>query len=222
VIGRAGGQVKPFELLRWARAQASAHHLRTLEAHVLLLLATYADKDAIAYPSIRTLALDSGLKPTKDGRNSAVSAALGRLQELQLVWTVQGGHGASARRELLFNPGQPSGPGDGCEREPHAAADGNRNGSHPDTRTDDAASLPATATVQPSGIQAQPSGLAAAAFRQAGPELPVTAIENGQGSQSASRTALSPSPDGNRKRLRRFTFEAVVGRGSASNRTEAA
>jgi hypothetical protein len=219
VIGRAD-PVKPFELLRWARSQATVHGLRTLEAHVLLLLATYADENAIAFPSIKRLALDSGLKPSKDGRNSAVSAAIGRLQELQLVWTVQGGHGASARRELLFDPAQPSGLGDGTSTEPSAGADGNKNGSHPPAREDHVGSLPATREDQPSRIGAQPSGLTDTAVRLPGPEVPVTTIENGQTSQSASRTASSTTAHRRGKRLRPFSFEALVGRASASNETE--
>ena len=37
--------------------------------------------DALAWPSIKTLAIQSGLRPTRDGRNSAVSAALARLED---------------------------------------------------------------------------------------------------------------------------------------------
>jgi Helix-turn-helix domain len=111
VIGRHD-QVKPFELIRWARQQAREHQLKALEAHVLLVLATYANKDGIAWPSLKTLALDCGLKPrrreTKAGRvyytNTSISEALSRLADLQLVWTRQGGNGRPARRELLFNP----------------------------------------------------------------------------------------------------------------------
>lgn len=112
MIGREG-PVDHFELVRWARHQASAAKLTSREAHVLLLLATYANNDAVAWPSLRTLALAAGLKPTRDGRNSAISAALARLEELALIWTKQGGHGQPARRELLFNPAQPSGRAEG-------------------------------------------------------------------------------------------------------------
>jgi len=103
VIGR-DGPVKPFELIRWARQQARQHDLKLLDAHVLLVLATYANADCIAWPSLRTLALDSGLQPTPDGRNSAVSAAIARLEDLRLVWSKQAGHGHPAKRELLFKP----------------------------------------------------------------------------------------------------------------------
>jgi len=103
MIGRQG-EVKHFDVVRWAREMVAEHRLRTLEAHVLLLLASYANSDAIAWPSIKTLAIQSGLRPTRDGRNSAVSAALSRLEELRLIWTTQAGSGHPAKRELLYNP----------------------------------------------------------------------------------------------------------------------
>lgn len=116
MIGREG-QVEPFALIRWARGQAREHDLRPLEAHVLLLLATYANRDAIAWPRIATLALDVGLtvkrrqrRDPRSGRirssegNSAISAALARLEELQLIWRKQAGRGRAVRIELLFNP----------------------------------------------------------------------------------------------------------------------
>jgi hypothetical protein len=106
VIGRTG-PVRPFELIRWARQQARAHGLRPLEAHVLLLLATYANEDAQAWPSVAALAMDAGLavtrRPNRPPSNSSVSAALVRLEELQLIWRRQAGRGP-ARTELLFNP----------------------------------------------------------------------------------------------------------------------
>lgn len=107
MIGR-DEPVRPFELIRWARDQARAHNLRPVEAHVLLVLATYANEEATAWPSLRTIATDCGLRPTAQGRCSSVSAAIRRLEDLRLVWTRQGGHGKPARRELLFNPVQRS------------------------------------------------------------------------------------------------------------------
>lgn len=101
MIGRVDS-VDHFDLVRWARTQVSEKRLKQVEAHVLLVLATYANKECIAWPSIKTLALCCGLKPTPDGRNSAVSAALQRLQDLGLLWTTQGGHAKPARRELLY------------------------------------------------------------------------------------------------------------------------
>jgi len=121
VIGREG-PVRPFELIRWARAQArieqrdadgNARRLTQLEAHALLVLASYANAEAKAWPSIRSLALDCGLVPRrperKDGkasawRNDALSKALDALQDFQLIWSKRGGPGRPATRELLFNP----------------------------------------------------------------------------------------------------------------------
>jgi hypothetical protein len=167
MIGREG-EVKAFELIRWARHQARAQHLRPLEAHVLLLLATYANTaNCTAWPSLRTLALDSGLKPTSDGRNSAVSAALSRLEELQLVWTCQGGHGRPARRELLFNPAVHVAPKPSREPAATPVQPPLMNPCLPACRKATRRSLPATRKVssgpgtdEPSGLpEVQPSGL---------------------------------------------------------------
>jgi hypothetical protein len=95
-----------FELARWARLMARKHELAPREAHVLLILATYANPDGVAWPSLQTIARDAGLKPKADGRCSTVSAALARLEELRLVWTTHGGRGATARRELLVDPAE--------------------------------------------------------------------------------------------------------------------
>jgi hypothetical protein len=133
VIGREG-EVRPFDVIRWAREQARVEHvhdgeiaqkgesvrvhvrrrLTTMEAHVLLLLATYADRECVAYPSLKTLAELSGIKPkrvkTRKGgvyfTASQVSEALQWLERFGLVWTVQGGRGRTARRELLYNPAE--------------------------------------------------------------------------------------------------------------------
>jgi hypothetical protein len=150
MIGRTE-PIKPFELIRWARRQAREHKLRPLEAHVLLLLATYANKDGVAWPSIRSLALDAGLKVKARRRgdrdsviyeNSAVSAALIRLQELGLIWRSQGGRGRPAITELLFNPAlegkdMASGDGEAKERnrdksEPSLTSDLTEHGLRPD------------------------------------------------------------------------------------------
>jgi hypothetical protein len=95
------------------------HALKPREALVLYALVSYADarkQPVIAYPSLRTLALDCGYKPTryettdKRGRTragwkcSSVSAAIDRLQELRLVWTTHEGRGQNAIRELLYRP----------------------------------------------------------------------------------------------------------------------
>lgn len=134
MIGRED-PVRPFELIRWARDQAVVHSLKPVEAHVLLVLATYANEEAKAWPSIRTIAGNCGLRATGDGRCSSVSAALQRLQDHKLVWTTQGGHGRPATRELLFNP-QPSAVTDGTWAEPFVVTDG--SGGQPSVLTDTA------------------------------------------------------------------------------------
>lgn len=123
MIGRRG-EVRPFDLIRWARKQATVHSLKPVEAQVLLLLATYANKNCIAWPSIKTLALDSGRTPTRTGTHSAISAALSRLEDVQLVWTEQAGKGHPAKRELLFNPeAEQSTPVDGVDALPSTPVD---------------------------------------------------------------------------------------------------
>lgn len=179
MIGREG-DVKPFELIRWARAAASRHSLKPLEAHVLLVLATYANADGIAWPSVKTLALDCGLRPTSTGRNSSVSAAISRLEELQLVWTKQAGHGQPAKRELLFNPAA----------EPSGRQDGRNSSATPQPSVSQDGSA--------SSVPSQPSDLQDAAVRQAGPEVPVERpVEQlpnrtARGSHPAGRTASHP------------------------------
>jgi len=103
MIGRSE-PLKPFELIRWARQQARDKELKPLEAHVLLVLSTYANDQGVAWPSIKTIAEDCGRKPTASGRHSQVSAAIAALESHQLLWTRQGGHGKPAQRELLWNP----------------------------------------------------------------------------------------------------------------------
>lgn len=117
MIGRTQ-PVKPFELIRWARACARTHRLKAREAHVLLLLATYANDRAEAWPSIATLARDCGLKvkATPEGpRNTAISAALAALEDAGLIWRRQGGNGKPAVSELLFDPNQGSARAERCE-----------------------------------------------------------------------------------------------------------
>ena len=191
MIGR-DGPVKPFELIRWARRQATVHGLRTLEAHVLLLLATYANEDGVAWPSLKTLALDSGLRPTKDGRNSAVSAALARLEELRLIWTKQGGHGRPSQRELLFNPAsQPSAHTEGSRPDAKAQPSGSPEGSASQSGAEPSGYAEAsnrTLPGQPSGYaEVQPSGYAEENCQGNGHlQLP---NQNGQESLPATRKA---------------------------------
>jgi hypothetical protein len=116
MIGRTK-PLKPFETIRWAREQAREKDLKQLDAHVLLILATYANELGCAWPGIKTIALDCGLSVAtrvdpKTGKvshtNSAVSAALGRLEDAQLIWTTKGRNGRSSTRELLFDGNAPS------------------------------------------------------------------------------------------------------------------
>ena len=210
MIGRAE-EIRPFELIRWARQQAAAHELRTLEAHVLLLLATYANKEGVAWPSIKTLAIDSGLRPTKDGRNSAVSAALQRLEDERLIWTKQGGHGHSARRELLFRPAsqpsaQPEGTAPAAAAQPSAQPEGTtavptpqpgavQDGSLAPQAPQPSAGPEGSELVdegQPSGLaDVQPSGLPDQKCQGNGqPQLPEATA---RGSRPESRKASRPA-----------------------------
>ena len=204
MIGRTE-KVRPFDLIRWARAQSREHGLAPREAHVLLLLATYADETATAWPSIRRLALDCGLSPTSDGRNSSVSAAISRLEELRLLWTKQGGHGHPARRELLFDPAtwrqQPHGDtgGSTTDRGPEPPGQPDGYGSrHARSLTAGreapgsarTASLPATRN-QPSASQDQK-------YQRGAKEQPELPNSKGQRKPSADAEGFpSASQDGN-------------------------
>lgn len=110
---RARGKVTGFGITRWAIDMVAERQLRPLEGHVLLLLACHAKIDdpahpdfCRAWPSVETLARQCGLKVVRKGdgagRNSSISAALARLEELQLIWSTQSGNGRTARRELLY------------------------------------------------------------------------------------------------------------------------
>jgi hypothetical protein len=100
MIGR-DGQVQHHDLKRWAREQASTGRLSRLEAHLLLVLATYCNGECICWPSRETLAGDTV------STVSGVAKALRGLEEKRLIWSTQGGNGRSARRELLCNPAVP-------------------------------------------------------------------------------------------------------------------
>lgn len=93
-----------FDLLAWCRRMTSVHGLKPIEAQLLLTLATYCDREASCWPSIRRLAADMGFRVTKRGTCSAISAAMVALEEKKLVWSSQRGMGKSAKRELLFDP----------------------------------------------------------------------------------------------------------------------
>jgi hypothetical protein len=129
VIGRAD-DLTGYECNAWARRKARECGLTPIQAHVLLILATYAGSDGKCWPSIRTIALDAGYKPRADGTCSAISEALHDLgpwhkhlkgevrskkkngevvrwavdteHGLDLVWTSQAGRGRPAVRELLI------------------------------------------------------------------------------------------------------------------------
>jgi hypothetical protein len=84
---------KPFELTRWARSQAG--HLSSRAAHLLLILASYAEgnPECQCWPGIRSLTEDLGLTvhERRDGsaHNSQVYEALRELEAAQLVWRQQ-------------------------------------------------------------------------------------------------------------------------------------
>lgn len=210
MIGRTD-PVKPFELIRWAREQVRVHNLKPREAHVLLVLATYANAKAEAWPSLRTIALDCGLSPKKqvatDGRvtysNSAASAAIRQLEDLKLVWTKQAGSGRPAVRELLYNPAQPSATPEGTD---HSSAN---LPSATEEGTDEAASSP------PDPL---PSALADTAFRESGTEGPKKGQDNlkgqttnGQMMPSANAEGIeSPQPEGRQEADERARAKAAV------------
>lgn len=105
--------VRPFELIRWARGAAARYELPALEAHLLLVLATYANGDCECWPGVRQLAADCRLRVVEPrGTCSTLSKALTGLQTRQLVWTRQGGRGRPAVRELLFDPDRDQQPAD--------------------------------------------------------------------------------------------------------------
>ena len=97
MIGR-DGPVNRFETIRWARAQAEDPRLTDHAAWLLVVLATFCDEQTKCYPSLKTLERQTRRK------RRAVIYSLRRLEELQLIWTDQGGHGRTATRQLLFNP----------------------------------------------------------------------------------------------------------------------
>jgi hypothetical protein len=121
VIGR-DGPVKGggYAIIKWAREQAREQDLSPVEAHVLLLLATYSDENACAWPSIKTLTELSGRKvgvrkasqrerrghekQPDTPRNSAISAALQGLQDRGLIWTKRDGRRTPIRELLCPNP----------------------------------------------------------------------------------------------------------------------
>lgn len=102
------GPVQYFELVRWARGAAAEHDLKPIDAHVLLLLVTYAptkveaNEPIIVFPKVESLARQAGYKPNE--KSTAIGDALKRLVDARLIWRVQGGIGRAARTELLYKP----------------------------------------------------------------------------------------------------------------------
>jgi Replication protein C N-terminal domain len=131
VIGERG-PVQYFELVRWARAAAEEHGLKPSDAHVLLLLVTFAptkveaNEPIIVFPKVESLARAAGYRPTEN--STAIQNALRRLAEAKLIWRVQGGVGRAARTELLYKPAAAAGVGRAARTEllykPAAAAGG--------------------------------------------------------------------------------------------------
>jgi hypothetical protein len=112
VIGRTE-LVKPFDLVRWAMAQAERPDLKPIDGHVLLVLAVRAKdrKDggwyrATCWPSLELIAKDCG-RGHAGGPNSAVSESLKRLTDLGLIYNEPKGHGRPSVRELLYKPSGP-------------------------------------------------------------------------------------------------------------------
>lgn len=215
MIGRKD-DLRPFELIRWARDRASVEGLSQLEAHVLLLLATYANNEGKAWPSIKRLALDCGLRPTQDGRNSAVSVALQRLGDRRLIWTNQAGRGRPAVRELLFNPS--------------VSAEGSSGSSHPDSRTAEPVhnhSAFREAEQQghsetPSAVRAGeplPSGLANQNYQRTAKETAELPNSNGQMTPSGYAEGVTSRPEEGREvreAIVRSLEEARQARGDAA------
>lgn len=141
MIGREG-PVDHFDLVKWARRMAGACSLKPTEAHVLLVLATYANEDAEAWPSLKTLAFACGRAPSADGTCSTISRAIRGLEKRELVWTKQGGKGRSAKRELLFDPAYPMRPAPGWEVDQPPLPDHGREGM--EQRSGDEAIAPVT------------------------------------------------------------------------------
>jgi hypothetical protein len=105
-IGRpAGWKPKRFEVTRWARAQAGS--LSSRAAHLLLVLASYAETNekCECWPSIRNLTTDLGLTVhvRRDGsaHNSQVYRALQELEDGGKIWRKQQRR-SSTRYELLL------------------------------------------------------------------------------------------------------------------------
>lgn len=200
-----------YELVRWARQAVREHGLKPREALVLYVLCSYANREGLAWPSLETLARDCGYKPTDDGRCSAVSAALDRLVEVQLVWPKQSGRGRAAVRELLYRA-QPSALTEGKEPDENAQPSALTEGSE------------AAASAQPSVLtEGQPSVLTEEKYQYEGPNdndqqpkgksqecLPSRRKASHPGSRKAEN-----GNDDERERVRQVIAESPLGRPSS-------
>jgi len=86
----------PWALLRAARAAAVHHELPPTEAHVLLILATYANSAGEAFPGLDTLARDARRV------RSVVAAAVAELGRRGLVERKRRGPSQPALTRLLL------------------------------------------------------------------------------------------------------------------------
>lgn len=86
---------------RWISAARDAgRDLPRNSAHVLLVIATYADVNGKAYPSIARIAADCGLKPSET--SSMVTKAIADLERRNLIRTSYPGNSKTANRHLLL------------------------------------------------------------------------------------------------------------------------
>ena len=106
-----GAQPEPdfFRRQGWARQMVRERGLKPIEAAVLHNLVSYSNERCEAWSSIATIAGDLGYKVKANGMNSAIRAALVRLEEEQLIWTPSRRRGERGPfiRELLC-PALPS------------------------------------------------------------------------------------------------------------------
>lgn len=205
MIGR-NEQLAPFDLMKWAREmsapQASrepfklrdgrtydprlddraADGLRSLDAHVLLLLAQYADSEGKCWPGVKVLGERSGLRvhhkvDKRTGGSggytcSALSDSLGRLFAAGLVWWDRQGR-RSVVRELLFDPsahaeGEPRRRGTSSDANPSATTEGNR--PDPSVTTEGGTPDPSVTTEGDPSVSTEGKGLPGRGQTDEGPQ----------------------------------------------------
>lgn len=93
----------PYPLTDWAMAQA----VPSTAKHVLLVLAAYADKEGLCWPSVATIATKSGL-----GERAIQTALRLLIGEGLIVVTAneKGGRGCTPRYQLQVGKGAPNAP----------------------------------------------------------------------------------------------------------------